>query len=58
MQQKIKKWVGAMQRENKALEEDGTWTLGDFPKDKHFIESKWIHKIKYKLDGEIERYKM
>ncbi|KAK1414482.1 hypothetical protein QVD17_30227 [Tagetes erecta] len=52
-----KNWRDAMQREIKALEENGTWTLETLPKGKHVIDSKWVYKIKYKPNGKIERYK-
>lgn len=52
-----KNWRDAMQREIKALEENETWTLQTLPKGKHAIDSKWVYKIKYKPNGEIERYK-
>lgn len=51
------KWVEAMKAEVKALEENGTWTLQELPKGKRAIDSKWVYKIKYKPNGEIERYK-
>ncbi|KAJ0490450.1 putative RNA-directed DNA polymerase [Helianthus annuus] len=51
------KWREAMQREIKALEENNTWTLAELPKGKRAIDSKWVYKIKYKPNGEIERYK-
>lgn len=41
----------------KALLKNGTWVLTDLPKDKKTVRSKWIYKIKYQLNGEIERYK-
>ncbi|GJR84409.1 putative RNA-directed DNA polymerase [Tanacetum coccineum] len=47
----------AMQREIKALEENDTWTIEDLPDGKRAIDSKWVYKIKYKPNGEIERYK-
>lgn len=46
-----------MQNEIKALEENKTWILQELPEEKHAIDSKWGHKIKYKHDGEVERYK-
>ncbi|KAJ0453327.1 putative RNA-directed DNA polymerase [Helianthus annuus] len=51
------KWREAMQREIKALEENNTWTSAELPKGKRAIDSKWVYKIKYKPNGEIERYK-
>ncbi|KAI3759425.1 hypothetical protein L6452_07232 [Arctium lappa] len=51
------KWREAMQKEIRALEENGTWTLEELPDGKRAIDSKWVYKIKYKSDGEIERYK-
>ncbi|KAJ0924954.1 putative RNA-directed DNA polymerase [Helianthus annuus] len=51
------KWVDAMKAEIQALERNKTWTLQEFPKGKRPIESKWVYKIKYKPNGDIERYK-
>ncbi|KAI3680226.1 hypothetical protein L2E82_50551 [Cichorium intybus] len=51
------KWREAMKREIKALEENGTWSLEQLPDGKKAIDSKWVYKIKYKPNGEIERYK-
>ncbi|GJV18627.1 putative RNA-directed DNA polymerase [Tanacetum coccineum] len=44
-------------REIKALEKNGTWTLEYLPKGKRAIDSKWVYKIKFKPNGEVERYK-
>lgn len=52
-----KNWREAMKREIHALESNGTWTLEDLPKGKRAIDSKWVYKIKYKPNEEIERYK-
>lgn len=46
-----------MKREIQVLEENGTWTLEPLPSGKKAIDPKWVYKIKYKPDGEIERYK-
>lgn len=51
------RWQQAMQQEIKALEKNGTWILTDLPKGKRAIDSKWVYKIKYKPNGEVERYK-
>lgn len=46
-----------MQKEIKSLEENGTWNIEDLPNGKHVIDSKWVYKIKFKPNGEVERYK-
>ncbi|KAF5780569.1 putative RNA-directed DNA polymerase [Helianthus annuus] len=51
------KWVEAMQREIQALEKNNTWTIESLPEGKQAIDSKWVYKIKYKPNGEVERYK-
>ncbi|KAF5812650.1 putative RNA-directed DNA polymerase [Helianthus annuus] len=51
------KWVEAMQREIQALEQNNTWTIESLPEGKRAIDSKWVYKIKYKPNGEVERYK-
>ncbi|KAI3722512.1 hypothetical protein L2E82_33551 [Cichorium intybus] len=51
------RWVEAMKKEIHALEQNETWTLETLPKGKRAIDSKWVYKIKYKPNGEIERYK-
>ena len=44
-----------MQKEVRALEENGTWTLEELPVGKRVIDSKWVYKIKYKPNTKIER---
>ncbi|GJY53568.1 ribonuclease H-like domain-containing protein [Tanacetum coccineum] len=39
------------------LNRNQTWEITDLPKGKRPIGCKWIYKIKYKSNGEIERYK-
>ncbi|XP_075104254.1 uncharacterized protein LOC142178500 [Nicotiana tabacum] len=51
------RWVDAMKQEIHALEENNTWEIVDFPSRKKPIGSKWVHKIKYKANGEIDRFK-
>ncbi|GKB45251.1 putative RNA-directed DNA polymerase [Tanacetum coccineum] len=49
------RWREAMQKEVKALEKNSTWTLEDLPERKRAIDSKWVYKIKFKPNGEVER---
>ncbi|GKD41858.1 retrovirus-related pol polyprotein from transposon TNT 1-94 [Tanacetum coccineum] len=51
------RWKEAMKKEIRALEENDTWTLVDLPNGKHAVDSKWVYKIKYKPNGEVERFK-
>ncbi|XP_019248462.1 PREDICTED: uncharacterized protein LOC109227720 [Nicotiana attenuata] len=50
-------WVEAMPQEIKVLEDNATWSIADLRAGKRAIGSKWVFKIKYKENGEIERYK-
>ncbi|XP_071719288.1 uncharacterized protein [Rutidosis leptorrhynchoides] len=54
---KDKNWVDAMNDEIFALNRNNTWVLVDLPPGRKPIGSKWVYKIKYKSNGEIERYK-
>ncbi|KAF5768198.1 putative RNA-directed DNA polymerase [Helianthus annuus] len=51
------KWVNAMNSEMEALYRNNTWVLVDLPKGRKPIGCKWVFKVKYKANGEIERYK-
>lgn len=50
-------WQQAMDTELEALQLNNTWTLVPLPKGHKPIGCKWVYKIKYRADGEIERYK-
>ncbi|GKA64059.1 putative RNA-directed DNA polymerase [Tanacetum coccineum] len=50
-------WVQAMNNEMEALYLNNTWILTELPINRKAIGSKWVYKIKYKSDGEVERYK-
>lgn len=50
-------WIQAMEEELTALEQNNTWKLTDLPPGKKPIGSKWVYKIKLKVDGKVERYK-
>ena len=46
-----------MDKEIKNLEVNNTWTLTPLPPGKSTIGCKWVYRVKYLLDGTIERYK-
>nr|GEY66207.1 hypothetical protein [Tanacetum cinerariifolium] len=50
-------WISAMNDEMNALYENDTWYLVDLPFGRKPIGSKWVFKIKYKSDGEVDRFK-
>ncbi|GJV60003.1 ribonuclease H-like domain-containing protein [Tanacetum coccineum] len=50
-------WIDAMNAEIKALNKNHTWDITDLPANRKAIGNKWIWKIKYKANGEIDRYK-
>ena len=50
-------WKHAIMEEMRALEKNGTWEVVPKPKDKVPVGCRWVFTIKYKADGEIERYK-
>jgi len=51
------KWRQAALEELGAHQSNGTWKLVDKPPGAKVIGSKWIFKLKRKIDGSIERYK-
>ncbi|KAJ0818200.1 putative RNA-directed DNA polymerase [Helianthus annuus] len=51
------RWIEAMNQEMEALNRNNTWVVVDLPKGRKPIGCKWVYKIKYKANGEIERYK-
>lgn len=50
-------WCQPMQEEINALEANITWTIQPLPLGKKSIGCKWIFKVKYKVDGSLDRYK-
>jgi hypothetical protein len=47
-----------MKGEFDALLSNGTWTLCPRPHTQHVIHNKWVYKIKRKVDGSVERFKV
>jgi len=50
-------WRKDIQCEISALEPNQTWETTLLPKEKAVIGCNWVFKIKYRVDGTIERYK-
>jgi len=46
-----------MAAEIDALESNNTWTITPLPPNKRTIGCKWVYRVKYKVDGFVERYK-
>ncbi|GJU86702.1 putative RNA-directed DNA polymerase [Tanacetum coccineum] len=51
------RWVEAMNLEMEALNRNGTWVVTELPSGRKAIGCKWVWKIKYKSNGEVERFK-
>ncbi|KAL4569586.1 hypothetical protein LXL04_025227 [Taraxacum kok-saghyz] len=54
---KCKYSITAMNDEMEALYRNQTWVLTDLPKGRKPIGCKWVYKIKYKSNGDVDRYK-
>ena len=51
-------WKLAVLEEMNALRKNGMWELVDLPRDKKIVGCKWVFSVKYKTNGNIERYKV
>jgi hypothetical protein len=51
------KWKEAMDKEYESLLLNKTWSLVQLPERRKVVKCKWIFKIKYKPNGDVERYK-
>ncbi|KMQ86393.1 gag-pol polyprotein [Lasius niger] len=52
-----RKWLAAINEEIDSLEKNETWVLVPQTKDKHVITNRWVFKKKYKVNGEVDKYK-
>ncbi|GJY36156.1 ribonuclease H-like domain-containing protein, partial [Tanacetum coccineum] len=50
-------WISAINDDMHALYENDTWYMTDLPARRKPIGSKWVFRMKYKSNGEIEKYK-
>jgi len=46
-----------MKKELAILEANHTWDIAELPPGKKAVGSKWHYKVKYKLDGTVDKYK-
>ena len=51
------KWKEAADSEYDSLLQNKTWELVELPSGRKAIGSKWVFKVKYRSDGEVERFK-
>ena len=54
---KFPHWKQAMHEELQAMDNNKTWTVVPLPPHKHTIGCRWVYKVKYKPNGEVDRYK-
>lgn len=50
-------WCKVMKEGNMALEANNTWKIVPMPSNTNIVDCKWLYKVKYKANGEVERYK-
>jgi hypothetical protein len=50
-------WHDAMCDEIKALQSNHTWSLVPFHPSMNVVGSRWVYRIKHRIDGSIKRYK-
>ena len=50
-------WQEAMDREYASLLENQTWDSIEKPSDRKPVQNKWVYKVKYKPNGEVDKFK-
>ena len=51
------KWCLAIDEELRVLHDNDIWSLQPLPLNKKLVGCKWVYKIKFNLDGTVQRYK-
>lgn len=54
---KFPQWCAAMDDELKAMNANQTWSIVPLPHNKNTVGCRWVYKIKYGSNGNIERHK-
>ena len=52
-----KNWRKAMQAEYDSLKYNNTWTLVNEPEDQQVLPGKWVYKVTYGADGQVNKLK-
>ena len=50
-------WKQAINAEFQALLKNHTWDLVPYQEDMNIVTNKWVFRVKYKVDGSVDRYK-
>jgi hypothetical protein len=50
-------WKEAMAEEHQSIMKNEVWEIVHRPKEKSFVASKWVYKIKRAVDGSVDKYK-
>ena len=53
----VENWRKAMQTEYHSLMDNNTWTLVNEPEDQQVLPGKWVYKVKYGADGQVDKLK-
>ncbi|GKU86114.1 hypothetical protein SLEP1_g683 [Rubroshorea leprosula] len=54
---KPNEWENSMKEEIDSIKKNNTWELVDKPEGKTPIGVKWVYRVKYKVDGSVQKYK-
>lgn len=49
-------WVDAITKELNALESNNTWTVVPFPANKKVVGCRWVYRVKYLSNGDIDKF--